>query len=127
MIEKVTITRISSTNQKKDGTMLISKYGKEYFRIGLQTEEHGEEWLNGFSNSTPDYEVGDKIEIEVTTEEWQGKEQLKFRIPKKDALCANCKGLLESEDKAPTLTTGVATKEESVTEDKTDGEDDIGF
>lgn len=93
MTEKVKITRVSSTNKKKDGTVLRGKYG-EFYRVGIQTEEYGEKWLNGFSNEPPTYEVGDTIEIETTTEEFNGEEQLKFRIPrKKDELESRIKKL----------------------------------
>jgi len=80
-IEKVKILRVSSTDKKKDGSELIGKYGK-FYRVGIQTEQHGEKWLNGFMSKEPTFQAGDEITIDTSTEEWQGQEQLKFRIPK---------------------------------------------
>ena len=85
MIEKITITRISVTDKKKDGTILKGKWGT-FFRIGIQAEEYGEKWLNGFSNNMPTYEVGDEINVEIVKEDWQGEEQLKFRLAKEEEL-----------------------------------------
>lgn len=85
MIEKVTILRVSTTDTKKDGTPLVGKYGP-YFRVGIQTKEHGDKWLNGFSGKLPTWQEGDEVDLDITTEEWQGKEQLKFRIPKAEDL-----------------------------------------
>lgn len=83
MTKQLTITRISSTDKKKDGSILEGKFGT-YFRVGIQTEEYGDQWLNGFSNRVPEYAVGDVIEAVVTTEEWQGKEQLKFKLARQE-------------------------------------------
>lgn len=80
-MQTVKLTRISSTNKRKDGTPLEGKYGS-YYRVGIQTEQHGEEWLNGFSNDNPSWEIGDEINIEVMEEEWNGKMQKKFRLAK---------------------------------------------
>lgn len=83
MITKLKLTRVSSKNKKKDGSILTGKYG-EYYRVGIQTEEYGDQWLNGFSNREPEYGVGDVIEAIVTTEEWKGKEQLKFKLARQE-------------------------------------------
>lgn len=83
MIQKVKLTTIASTNKKKDGTVMVNKFGN-FWRVGIKTEQHEDQWLNGFTKYEPKWEVGDEIDIEVTTEEFNGKEQLKFRVAKKD-------------------------------------------
>ena len=83
-MEKITLTRISDTDKKKDGTILENKYGK-YYRVGLQTEEYGDVWLNGFSGQPVDWKEGDVMEVEVTREEFNGTEQLKFKLPNKNS------------------------------------------
>lgn len=85
MIEKLTLSRISSTDKKKDGTELKNKYGS-FWRVGIQTKEHGDEWLNGFLKEAPVWQEGDVVELEVATEQWEKSngevvDQLKFRLP----------------------------------------------
>ena len=83
MIQEVTITRISATDKRKDGTPLEGKWGA-YYRIGLQVEEYPDEWLNGFSSKSPTWDVGDKVTLLITETEWQGQPQKNFRIPKEE-------------------------------------------
>ena len=78
-MQKLKITRVSATDKRKDSRILEGKYGT-FWRVGIQAEEYGDQWINGFSNKHPEYEAGDTIEVVVTTEEWQGKEQLKFKM-----------------------------------------------
>lgn len=111
-MKQLTITRISCTDKKKDGSILEGKFGT-YFRVGIQTEEYGDQWLNGFSNQVPTYEVGDTIDAVVTTEEWQGKEQLKFKLANAEEKLAQ-----ENEDLKKKLaeTNDGGVKEESTDE-----------
>lgn len=90
MIEKLTVTRISATDKKKDGSELIGKYGK-FWRVGLQVKEYGDKWLNGFTSKEPTWVENDVIEVDIKTEMWQRDdgtevEQLKFRVPNKEDL-----------------------------------------
>lgn len=87
-MEKVTLTRIAVTDKRKDGTILEGKYGK-FYRVGIQTKEYGEEWINGFSNTSVEWAEGDVMELDISKEEWNGKEQLKFKLPKKEDLQAD--------------------------------------
>lgn len=89
-IQKVTVERVSATDKKKDGSELTGKYGK-FWRVGLITKEHGDEWLNGFTSKEPTWLEGDQVDLDITTDIWKkddGTEvpQLKFRIPKKEDL-----------------------------------------
>jgi len=89
-IEKVTIEKVSATDKKKDGTELMGKFGK-FWRVGIITKEHGEDWLNGFTSKEPTWIEGDVVDLDVTTEVWEKPDgtkvdQLKFRVPKKEDL-----------------------------------------
>ncbi len=90
MIETVTVSRVSATDKKADGTKLKNKFG-EFFRVGIQTDEHKDEvgdpvWINGFSTKRPEWTIGEKLQVEITEEEYNGRKQLKFRLPKKETL-----------------------------------------
>jgi len=82
-MEKIKLTRIAVTDKKKDGTVLENQYGK-FYRVGLQSEEYGDVWINGFSSKPVDWQEGDVIEVEIFKEEYNGEEQLKFKLPSKE-------------------------------------------
>jgi len=64
--EKVTIERIHRSDKDKTGNLFTTKDGRNYTRIGIKTQEHGEKWLSGFGNSeNSNWNVGDKVEIIV--------------------------------------------------------------
>ena len=69
---QVQITRIS--RQQK-----TSKAGKSYMSVGIQTQEHGSDWLNGFENEVnKNWQEGDTVEIIVEkNDKW-----LNFSTPK---------------------------------------------
>lgn len=51
---KVKVTRVSKRDTDKDGIKLIGKkYGKPYWKIGIQVEG-SDEWYSGFANSMSD-------------------------------------------------------------------------
>lgn len=78
---QVTITRINRRDKNKEGVPYTGKYGP-YSLVGLQTQEHGAQWLQGFSNPTNDrWGEGDQVEIEVEKKMWNGKETLNFSSP----------------------------------------------
>jgi len=52
---KVKVTRIFKKDTDREGIKLVGKKdGKPYWKIGIKTEETGDEWLSGFANSTSD-------------------------------------------------------------------------
>lgn len=122
MIETVTLTRISATDKKADGTKLTNKFG-DYFRVGIQVQERTDTngdpvWLNGFSKNRPDWNVGDKLEIEIGEEEYNGEKRLKFRLPKKgDRVSAELEARVK---KLEDSVFGTAKKDEVKTEDVDD-------
>lgn len=71
---KYKITKI----YKKDG---VSKSGNPWSKINIQTEEKGEEWLSGFATNTSlAWQVGDEVDLEVTTREYEGKIYYDYKI-----------------------------------------------
>ena len=101
MVENVTLTRVSATDKKADGSILKNKLG-EFFRVGIQVEERTTEsgdpiWINGFSKHRPTWQVGDKIQVEITEVEYKGAKQLQFRLPKKESVLEDRVKQLEQE------------------------------
>ena len=80
-----TIKRVSVSDTKKDGSKLYDKNNKPYLKVGIQVAEHGETWANGlwFAPTCP-WKEGDKIEMTISKELYNGKEQLKWELPKKE-------------------------------------------
>lgn len=63
---QVKITRVLVSDKKKDGTPYISKEGRPYSKLGLQTEEYGDRWLSGFVGSwNKDWKVGSVVELDL--------------------------------------------------------------
>lgn len=63
---KLTIVRITRKDTDKEGKPLVTKDGRNYTRLGIQTKEYGAKWLSGFSapwNET--WKEGDTVECEV--------------------------------------------------------------
>lgn len=81
---KINITKIAAVyDKKKDGTPLIDKAGKPYFRALIKTREHGEQILSGFLYEQPDHLEGTEVDWEVYEETWNEQKQLKFKVPSK--------------------------------------------
>lgn len=56
---EVTITKVNRTQR-------TSKAGKPYTSLGIQTNEHGADWLSGFGNKDNEgWKPGDKVEITI--------------------------------------------------------------
>jgi len=83
-MQKITLTRVYRNDKDKNGVPLISKTGKPYTKVGLQTVEHGDAWLSGFENSSnKDWKEGDVVEVIVTQQQGRdGKVYLNFETPR---------------------------------------------
>lgn len=85
---KTKIAKVTSTNQRKDGTVITDKYGKTKWRVSIQIPEHGDKWLTGFLYFAPDWKDGDFKEIIWWEEEQEyngeKKKQLFFKLPSKE-------------------------------------------
>jgi len=80
---KVTLTKIYRTTKNKEGQPLIGKNGKGYERLGIKTQEHGDQWLSGFGGSWNQYwQEGEQVDINVV--EVQGKDKVFLNFEKID-------------------------------------------
>ena len=60
---------------------MTSKAGKKYQSVGIQTNEHGEKWINGFGNDETDcWNENDTVYIDVK----ENGDYLNFEIAKAD-------------------------------------------
>jgi hypothetical protein len=66
--------------------------------VGIFTKNKaGEEvWINGFLNNHPTWQKGDVVELDIYTEEYQGVNRLKFKLPE---------GVEDPKQMTPNLTT----------------------
>jgi len=63
----ITITKIHRSDKDKEGKAYVTKDGRPYTRLGLQTKEHGTKWLSGFENyTTKNWKEGDSVDVEVS-------------------------------------------------------------
>lgn len=80
---KVHVIKQTVSDTDKTGNKLISKKtGKPFYKIGIQTNEHGAQWINGLVNFPPNWEGTDQ-ELEIYDEEYNGKTYKKFKIAQK--------------------------------------------
>lgn len=64
----VKLTKVYRTNKDKQGNPLKTRDGRDYTRVSIKTQEHGEKWLSGFENfNNQKWREGDSVDIEVET------------------------------------------------------------
>lgn len=93
--ETLTITKVSVKDKNKDGQPYISKTGKPFFLVGIQTNEYAEQYLNGIMPFNPDKWEGTKQDLITFDEEYKGKTSRKFTLPPREN-----KGGMTDDDKA---------------------------
>lgn len=84
---QVTLTKISIQDKKKDGSPMVTKKGKPFRTIGIQTKEHADKWLSGFlweqGEEMETWQSGQQVNILVE----QNGQYLNFKVPNRsDAL-----------------------------------------
>lgn len=83
---KIKITKVTYTDTKKDGTKCIDKNSKPFYKVGIQTQEHGDQWINGLVfGEPPTWQAGEEVELDIKEEEYQGTKSLKFDLPTKSS------------------------------------------
>ena len=79
-IENVKLTKVYINDTKKDGTKLLTKDGRPYKKIAIQTDKHAG-YLSDFIFRDDDekllWKVGDEVEITV----WQNGDYKNFKVP----------------------------------------------
>ena len=78
------IKYVNVFDKNKDGQPYLTKNKKPFWRVSLKLAEFGEQYLSGVVFDEPRFKVGEKIELVVSKETYNGKEQLKFELPKKE-------------------------------------------
>lgn len=78
-METVNIVSVTYTDKKKDGTPILSKFGKVSYKVGLKTKEY-EGYINGFLPFAPDKWEGTTQSLEITDDPKWGKQ---FKLPPK--------------------------------------------
>ena len=80
---QIKITAISRFTTDKNNKPLLTRDGRPYERVKIQTETHGPEWLSGFGNEiTNSWKEGDTVEAIVE----KNGQYLNFSVPKKTDL-----------------------------------------
>lgn len=75
---KLSINKIYRSYNDKNGKPLMTKDGRPYERVAIQTKEHGSSWLSGFGGGyNRNWKVGDVVEVEVE----QDGQYLNFKRP----------------------------------------------
>lgn len=82
-MEKVILTRVATKNTDKDGNPLKDKNGKPYWRVGIQTDKYGDQWLSTLAFNTEDraYKLEQGQEVNIVVE--KKGEFMNFKLPTK--------------------------------------------
>lgn len=86
---KVTLTRVAQTGTDKANNPIKDKFDNPQVRVGIQTKEHGAEWLSGFFKPGQfTAEAGQTIELDVfdgkSINTSTGSPYKNFRFPRPD-------------------------------------------
>jgi hypothetical protein len=81
MIKDVTLTKVFTSDTKKDGTKLVTRTGKPYRQISIKTKEYGDKYLSNMIFEEDDdqlrWQEGEKKKIIVV----ENGVYLNFRVP----------------------------------------------
>lgn len=90
MIKKIKINTISFYDKDAKGAALITKTGKPFRRAQIQIDEYGLEKITGpiWDDKSPInfWKQGQEVLANIYTEPYNGKDWLKFEVPKKEDL-----------------------------------------
>ena len=65
-IQNVTITKVYRSTNNKDGQPLVTKDGRNYEKVSIQTREHGQKWIGGFGgNWNQNWREGQTVELDI--------------------------------------------------------------
>lgn len=98
---KYKVTKVFATDTKKDGTKMVSKFGKPQWRVGLKLQEFGDVWVNGFMPFNPDKWENTEQELIIEDGVFNGQPQKSFTLPKKEDV--NNEALLRIEKKVDSI------------------------
>ena len=75
------IIDLRSSATKKDGTPLVTKTGRPMWSVNLKIAERPNTWISGLAFSDPSGWVGTKKALVLYVEEYNGRQQPRFRLP----------------------------------------------
>lgn len=78
---EVEVVAVRAKNTKADGTAMLTKTGKPMWATNIQISERPGVWINGLTFSDPSDWAGTKKTLAFYTDEYQGKEVPKFKVP----------------------------------------------
>jgi hypothetical protein len=80
-ITKVKIVQVYTSDKKKTGEEYKTKDGREFWRVGIKTDRHGQTWLstNCFKADAPEMSLNKGDEIDIVVTEQNGFQN--FKIP----------------------------------------------
>lgn len=83
-MQKYTLSRVS-IKDNRDGVLLKTKKGEQYWNIGIQTQETGDVWYSSaiFQKESPamSFQTGQTVTLHLYEEEYSGKMYKKFKVP----------------------------------------------
>jgi len=80
-IEKLTITRVFVNDKNKEGLPLLTKAGKPYRKIAIQTQEYGNEYLSSFIFEPGDEKLNWKSGQTISVIVEKNGQWFNFRMP----------------------------------------------
>lgn len=96
-MNKITITRVFTSDKDQQGVPFKTKDGKPYTKLLLKATEYGDNWLSGFQNArNSSWKEGDTVEVLITTKVGKdGKTYYNFSVPKTEDVLAERVSKLE--------------------------------
>jgi hypothetical protein len=79
-MEKVKLTKVARFDVDKNKKPLVTKDGRPFERVRIQTTKHGDFWISGFGTpENKNWKIGDEVELLIET----SGEYLNFKMPSK--------------------------------------------
>lgn len=79
-----TIKKVSISDKRADGSILTTKNGNPFYKVGIQVAEHGDQWINGLVfEAKPIWKEGDKVDLEIKDREFNGVTKKEFTFASK--------------------------------------------
>lgn len=67
-MEKVTLTKIFTSDKNKNGEEFKTKKGQKFWKMGIKTDEYQDEWMSCLffdQDKIPDWNEGDQVSIVI--------------------------------------------------------------
>lgn len=81
MIEQVKITKVFTSDKKKDGAEFKTKAGKKFWKVAIKTDKYPDNWYTAFAFDQGDEVMGLKEGDEVKVVLWKDGDWYNFKLP----------------------------------------------